>query len=385
MYFTKKIEEILKELNTTEEGLTTKEAQKRLNENGKNILPKEKRDSIIKIFLRQFTSPIEIILVITVLISFFIGETVDALVIAFIILVDVIMGTFQENKALKSAEALTNMLKIKAKVIRDNEETEMEAEDLVVGDIILLESGTKISADARLIDCYNLQVDESILTGESTSITKDTTILPEDTILAERKNMVYAGCNVTNGHAFVVVCATGMKTELGKIATSLIDKKSDITPLQKKVNQISKILTYVILAIIVVMMIVGLLMKNDFFDVLMLSISLAVAAIPEGMSSIITIILSLGMTAMAKRNVIIRKMASVETLGSTDIICSDKTGTITQNKMIVKSIYVNDKIYNDEKLIPNCDLFKVCASLCHNVTKNNANTIDLNGGIKLYG
>ena len=160
MYFTKKIDEILKELNTTEKGLSKKEAEKRLQENGKNILPKEKRDSIIKIFLRQFTSPLEIILVITVLISFLIGEVIDALVIAFIILIDAIMGTFQENKALKSAETLTNMLKIKAKVIRDNKEIEIEAEDLVVGDIILLESGTKISADARLIDCYNLQIDE---------------------------------------------------------------------------------------------------------------------------------------------------------------------------------------------------------------------------------
>ena len=183
--------------------------------------------------------------------------------------------------------------------------------------------------------------------------------------------MVFAGCNVTNGHAFVVVSSTGMNTELGKIATSLIDKKSDITPLQKKVNQISKILTYIILAIIVIMMAVGLLMKNDFFDILMLSISLAVAAIPEGMSSIITIILSLGMTAMAKRNVIIRKMASVETLGSTDIICSDKTGTITQNKMLVKSIYVNEQLYTDEDSIPNAELLMRCAKNCQNVVKNN--------------
>ena len=182
--------------------------------------------------------------------------------------------------------------------------------------------------------------------------------------------MVFAGCNVTNGHALVVVTSTAMKTELGKIANSLMNKKSDLTPLQKRVNQISKILTYIILLIIVFMMVIGLLMKNDFFDVLMLSISLAVAAIPEGMSSIITIILSLGMTAMAKKNVIIRKMASVETLGSTDIICSDKTGTITQNKMLVKSIYVNDTLYTDDDNIPNADLLKLCASLCHNVTKN---------------
>ena len=182
--------------------------------------------------------------------------------------------------------------------------------------------------------------------------------------------MVFAGCNVTNGHAFVVVTGTAMNTELGKIANSLINKKSDLTPLQKKVNQVSKVLTYIILGIIVVMMIIGLLMKHDFFDVLMLSISLAVAAIPEGMSSIITIILSLGMTSMAKRNVIIRKMASVETLGSTDVICSDKTGTITQNKMLVKSLYVNDKLYTDEDEVSDADMLKLCAGVNNNVTKN---------------
>lgn len=182
--------------------------------------------------------------------------------------------------------------------------------------------------------------------------------------------MVFSGCNVTNGHAFVLVCATGMDTELGKIANSLINKKADITPLQKKVNQISKVLTYIILLIIVVMMAIGILKKNDFFDVLMLSISLAVAAIPEGMSSVITIILSLGMTAMAKKNVIIRKMASVETLGSTDVICSDKTGTITQNRMIVKSIFVNDALYSENDNIPDREMLFNCARLCHNVVKN---------------
>ena len=176
--------------------------------------------------------------------------------------------------------------------------------------------------------------------------------------------MVYAGCNVTNGHAFVLVCRTGMNTELGKIAHSLMNKKSDITPLQKKINKISKVLTYIILAIIILMMIIGLILKNDFFDILMLSISLAVAAIPEGMSSIITIILSLGMSSMAKRNVIIRKMASVETLGSTDVICSDKTGTITQNKMLVKMVYVNDQRYKETDNIDNMNMLKYAMNLC---------------------
>ena len=256
-------------------------------------------------------------------------------------------------------------------VIRNGVKKSIDVRNVVVGDILELEAGDYVSADARIITSDGLEINESTLTGESKSIKKDNANINTEKELYERKNMVFAGCNVTNGHAFVVVSSTGMNTELGKIATSLIDKKSDITPLQKKVNQISKILTYIILAIIVIMMAVGLLMKNDFFDILMLSISLAVAAIPEGMSSIITIILSLGMTAMAKRNVIIRKMASVETLGSTDIICSDKTGTITQNKMLVKSIYVNEQLYTDEDNIPNAELLMRCAKNCQNVVKNN--------------
>lgn len=256
-------------------------------------------------------------------------------------------------------------------VIRNGVKKSIDVRNVVVGDILELEAGDYVSADARIITSDGLEINESTLTGESKSIKKDNANINTEKELYERKNMVFAGCNVTNGHAFVVVSSTGMNTELGKIATSLIDKKSDITPLQKKVNQISKVLTYIILAIIVIMMAVGLLMKNDFFDILMLSISLAVAAIPEGMSSIITIILSLGMTAMAKRNVIIRKMASVETLGSTDIICSDKTGTITQNKMLVKSIYVNEQLYTDEDNIPNAELLMRCAKNCQNVVKNN--------------
>ena len=308
MYFTKKIDEILKEFNTAQVGLTETEAKKRLNENGKNILPKENRDSIIKIFLRQFTSPIEIILVITVLISFFIGETLDALVITFIILVDVIMGTFQENKALKSAEALTNMLKIKAKVIRDNKEKEIDAEDLVVGDIILLESGTKISADARLIDCYNLQVDESILTGESISITKNTNTLPEDTILAERKNMVYSGTSVMTGRAKAVVVAISINTEIGKIASVVAETKEEKSPLTIRMEKFSKQIS---IAIIIVALISAttLFIKGYEVNAIFLSVvALAVSAMPEGLSLALTMALTIASNRMSKKNVIVKKI-----------------------------------------------------------------------------
>ena len=294
----------------------------------------------------------------------------DSIIIIVIVIINATLSFIQEKKADVAIEELNKMFTTNNNVIRNGVKQSIDVKNIVVGDIVELEAGDYVSADGRIISSESLEVNESTLTGESISIKKDNLDIEEEKELYERKNMVFAGCNVTNGHAYVVVTGTAMQTELGKIANSLINKKSDLTPLQKKVNQVSKMLTYVVLGIIVLMMIIGLLMKQDFFDVLMLSISLAVAAIPEGMSSIITIILSLGMASMAKKNVIIRKMASVETLGSTDVICSDKTGTITQNKMLVKSIYVNDKLYNDTDDIKEDEMLKLCAAVNHNVTKN---------------
>ena len=370
------IDELYKRLETTERGLTDEEAQKRLLRDGENKLTEKKRKSNIALFFGQFNDFMIILLIFasifSAVISYIRNESyVDSIIIIVIVVINAILSFIQEKKADVAIQELNKMFVTNNYVIRNGVKKSIDVRNVVVGDILELEAGDYVSADARIITSESLEINESTLTGESKSIKKDNANINTEKELYERKNMVFAGCNVTNGHAFVVVSSTGMNTELGKIATSLIDKKSDITPLQKKVNQISKVLTYIILAIIVIMMAVGLLMKNDFFDILMLSISLAVAAIPEGMSSIITIILSLGMTAMAKRNVIIRKMASVETLGSTDIICSDKTGTITQNKMLVKSIYVNEQLYTDEDNIPNAELLMRCAKNCQNVVKNN--------------
>mgnify|MGYP002673739872 FL=1 len=370
------IDELYKRLETTERGLTDEEAQKRLLRDGENKLTEKKRKSNIALFFGQFNDFMIILLIFasifSAVISYIRNESyVDSIIIIVIVVINAILSFIQEKKADVAIQELNKMFVTNNYVIRNGVKKSIDVRNVVVGDILELEAGDYVSADARIITSEGLEINESTLTGESKSIKKDNANINTEKELYERKNMVFAGCNVTNGHAFVVVSSTGMNTELGKIATSLIDKKSDITPLQKKVNQISKVLTYIILAIIVIMMAVGLLMKNDFFDILMLSISLAVAAIPEGMSSIITIILSLGMTAMAKKNVIIRKMASVETLGSTDIICSDKTGTITQNKMLVKSIYVNEQLYTDEDNIPNAELLMRCAKNCQNVVKNN--------------
>ena len=369
------VEELYKELNTSIDGLTEVEAQKRLEKYGENKLQEAKKKSNIMMFLSQFNDFMIILLIcasiFSAVISYIKHESyVDSIIIVVIVVINAILSFIQEKKADVAIKELNKMFVTNTYVIRNGKKESIDVRQVVVGDIIELEAGDYVSADARVISADSLEVNESTLTGESLAIKKNNIDIKEDKELYERTNMVYAGCNVTNGHAFVVVCKTGMDTELGLIANSLLNKKSDLTPLQKRVNQISKVLTYVILVIIAIMMVLGLFMKNDFFDVLMLSISLAVAAIPEGMSSIITIILSLGMASMAKKNVIIRKMASVETLGSTDVICSDKTGTITQNKMVVKAIYANNNLSDDGDKIDNVDLLMSCASYCQNVVKN---------------
>ena len=375
-YYNKKVEELYKELNTSISGLTEEEASKRLERYGENKLAERKKKSNFIIFLNQFNDLMIILLifasVFSAVISYIQKESyADSVIILIIVVINATLSFIEEKKADKAIEELNKMFITNNNVIRDGKKETIDVRKIVPGDIIELEAGDYVSADARIISSEALEVNESTLTGESKSIKKDNIDITEEKELYERKNMVYAGCNVTNGHAFVVVCSTAMNTELGKIGASLMNNTNELTPLQKKVNQISKVLTYIIIAIIIVMMAVGLLKKNDFFDILMLSISLAVAAIPEGMSSVITIILSLGMSEMAKRNVIIRKMASVETLGSTDIICSDKTGTITENKMQVKSIYVNNKLYTEKDNIENINLYNYCLSSCQNVTKNN--------------
>lgn len=375
-YYNKKLEELYKELNTSINGLTEEEAHIRLEKYGENKLTERKKKSNFIIFISQFNDLMIILLIFasifSAVVSYIQKESyVDSIIILVIVVINATLSFIEEKKADKAIEELNKMFITNNNVIREGIKQNIDVRKVVPGDIIELEAGDYVSADCRIITSESLEVNESTLTGESKSIKKDAQDINEEKELYERKNMVYAGCNVTNGHALVLVCSTAMNTELGKIGASLMNNKNEPTPLQKKVNQISKVLTYIILGIIIVMMIVGLLKKNDFFDILMLSISLAVAAIPEGMSSVITIILSLGMSEMAKRNVIIRKMSSVETLGSTDIICSDKTGTITENKMQVKSIYVNNKLYSEKDNITNINIHNYCLSSCQNVTKNN--------------
>jgi len=341
-YYNENVENVLEQIKSNNNGLNEVEVNNRLKEYGKNILPKKKRTSIFNLFFKELLSPIEIILIITVVISLIIGETIDAFVILFIILVDVIMGTYQENKALKQADALSNMLKTKTKVLRDGKESIVDSENLVIGDIILLESGSKINADARIIECNNLTIDESILTGESVNVVKTSEKLNGDLVLAERKNMLYAGYSVITGRCKAVVVSTGASTEIGNIAKQVMSVGEEKTPLtirmEKFTKQISVIIIFVAIISAAILFINGYETKAIFLSV----VALAVSAMPEGLPLALTMALTIGSNKMSKKNVIVKDLNSVEALGSCTVIASDKTGTLTVNEQTAKKIVLEN-------------------------------------------
>lgn len=343
MNYNKTVDELMGELKSDEEkGLSHIEAWNRLEKDGKNVLPSKKRESVFELFIKELVAPIEVILIITVIISFLIGETVDALVILFIILVDVIMGTYQENKALKSAEALSKMLKTKALVLRDGEEVEIDAEEIVVGDIILVESGTKLASDARIIECSNLQVDESALTGESLAEAKSGEVLVGEVPLGDRKNMLFAGTNVMTGRAKAIVVGTSINTEIGKIASMVAETKDEKSPLTIRMERFTKQIS---ILIIVIALLSGTLLyiKGYEWNAIFLSVvALAVSAMPEGLSLALTMALTIASNRMSKKNVIVKKLNSVESLGSCTVIASDKTGTLTVNEQTARKIVLKD-------------------------------------------
>ncbi len=396
MYFNQEVEDILKNLNTSDMGLTEEEARKRLLRDGQNILPREKRDSILKLFLKEFVSPIQIILIITVIISFLLGEIVDAGVIAFIILVDVIMGTYQENKALNQAEALSKMLRMKAKVLRDGKEMEIDSTEVVVGDILVLESGSKLSADCRIIECYNLQVDESVLTGESVAVVKSYSVLGDDVILAERKNMLYAGTSIMTGRAKAVVVATSIQTEIGKIASHVTETKKEKSPLTIRMEKFSKQISILILIISAISALILMAKGYPTSGIFLSVVALAVSAMPEGLSLALTMALTIASSRMSKKKVIVKSLYSVESLGSCTVIASDKTGTLTVNEQTARKIVLKDGTsfevtgtgYNgDGQVLPNGEakieeaerLVKLCA------VNNEAHLEKVTNGYESYG
>ena len=387
-FYSLDIEETLKKLNSNKNGLSNEEVQKRLKKDGKNKIIEKKKESYFSKFLNEFKDLMIIILILSAIVSFILSilnneSFIDSLIILAIVILNAILGFIQELKADKAIESLKKMQITTIKVKRNNKICVVNSENIVKGDILVLEAGDTIPADARIIWEASLKVDESALTGESIPVSKNITILKENTVLAQRKNMIYFGTNIVYGKCQAVVCETGLNTEFGLIAKYLNNEEKEITPLQRKIDGISKFLSIIIFLIIVIMFIIGFIKGMDLKEVIMLSISLAVAAIPEGLPAVITITLSLGMSTMAKKHAIVRKMSSVETLGSIEVICSDKTGTITQNKMKVQEVYYNNKICSYNDLDKNNILLSIMA-LNNDTEKSNNNYIGDPTEIALY-
>ena len=357
-YYCEDKETVLKEVCSAENGLTQAEAEKRLEANGKNKLAAAKGKSLIRRFLEQLADPMILILIAAAVISGILafvegGGFADVIIILAVVIINAILGVYQESKAEKAIEALQEMSAATSKVLRDGQICTIHSEDLVVGDIILLEAGDAVPADGRILESASLKIEEAALTGESVPVTKFIDIInlkegEKDVSLGDRKNMLYMGSTVVYGRGTAVVTATGMDTEMGKIADALQQAEDGQTPLQLKLNQLSKILTWLVLFICLIVFAVQVIRAGSLnFELIlnsfMVAVSLAVAAIPEGLAAVVTVVLSIGVTNMSKRNAIIRRLTAVETLGCAQIICSDKTGTLTQNKMTVVDFFGEDE------------------------------------------
>ena len=362
MWQTMRKDEVLKKLDTNEKlGLSEEEVLKRRKEYGNNVLQEKKKESIFVKFFKQFNDFMIIILIIASIISALVskmqGENdyFDSIIIIAIVVLNAVMGVVQEAKAEKSIESLKKMTPQKAKVVRDGKSKEVNAEDLVPGDIIVLEAGNFVPADCRILENYQLKVEESSLTGETVATDKDSDfIAKKDSPLGDRKNMAFMASTAVNGHGRAVATEIGMKTEVGKIANMMIENEAPETPIQKKLGQVGKVLGVACLVICIFIFLIGIVKKIEPIEMFMTSVGLAVAAIPEGLPAIVTIMLSIGVTKMAKKNSIIRKLPAVETLGSSTVICSDKTGTLTQNKMKVVEIYSANSSNNIVELASLC-------------------------------
>ena len=358
-YYLEDVKDVLKELDSNEDGLTCNEVNDRLLKYGKNKIEEGKKDGILKKVFNSLKDPMIIMLLVTAIISAVLAKIqnesfTDVFIILFVVIINTIMGLIQEGKAEKAIDSLKKMTAATSKVIRDGKVIVIKSEDLVKGDVIVLEAGDLVPADCRLIEAFSMKTDESTLTGESVPVNKLIDILNlEDSSknklvpLADRTNMVYSGSTVAYGRGKAVVTDIGMSTEIGKIATSLQSAKKEVTQLQKKMAQLSKTLTKIVLIICVLVFIVRLIKSgsftpNNFIDTTLMAVALAVAAIPEGLPAVVTVILSMGVTEMSKRKALIRKLNTVETIGCVQVICTDKTGTLTKNKMTVVDFYNGD-------------------------------------------
>lgn len=346
--YPKNEEEIFKTLNSNIDGLDSKETEKRLNDYGQNIILNKRKTPWILRFLKQFNDTMIIILLVVALLLYFYGyfyshEYTDTIVILFVVFINAIVGFIQEEKAALILRDLKKYETSTCKVKRNDKIIVINTKELVPGDIIYLESGETVPADIRILSCESLKVDESALTGESVPVQKSANVLKENLILQEQKNMLFLGTSITNGKCTGIVISTGKNTEIGKIALSLNEIDRIETPLQLRIKELSKKITFIVFIILIFIFILALINKYTILEIIMLCSSLAVAAIPEGLPTVITITLSVGISNLAKKKTVVKQMQAVETLGAIDIICSDKTGTITQNKMTVKEEYIIDE------------------------------------------
>lgn len=342
--------QVLEKLGVTKDGLTSQKAEELLQQNGENVLQEGKRKTALQVFLGQFADLLVIILIIAAIISMFSGNIESTIVIFAVIILNAILGTVQHINAEKSLDSLKSLSSPNAKVIRDGQKIEIPSKNVVEGDLIVLEAGDLVVADGRIINNYSLQVNESSLTGESTNVDKNDGDITAEVPLADRTNMVYSGSLVTYGRAIVAVTGTGMNTEIGKIASLMNAAKEKKTPLQESLDKFSSRLAVIILIISAIVFGLSLLNHMAILDALMFAVALAVAAIPEALGSIVTIVQAMGTQKMAKENAVIKDLKAVESLGCVSVICSDKTGTLTQNKMTVQKIYINGESIFEEEL-----------------------------------
>jgi Ca2+-transporting ATPase len=346
-FHTLDVESVEAALKTGRSGIETEEAKIRLKKFGPNILQEKKGPSALRIFAEQFKNYLILVLIAATLISIIFNDFTDALVISAVIILNAALGFYQEYRAEKSTEALKRLTAPKAIVIREGQEKEIPARDLVPGDLVLMETGDRVPADIRLSETTSLEIDESLLTGESIPVKKRTERLEAKTLpIPDRNNMAYMGTAITRGRGNGYVSSTGMKTEIGRIAELIQTVRREETPLQAKLGDLAKKLTYAIVIVCLVVFFIGILRGSDIFDMFLNTVGLAVAAIPESLPVVVTITLALGVQRMAKRNAIVRKLPAVETLGSATVICSDKTGTFTRNEMTVRKIYTNNNMFD---------------------------------------
>src|SRR3989344_4146907 len=341
----KELKDVFKELNSSEKGLSSQQAEERLHKYGLNELKKENGPNPLKIFMAQFTSPLILILMAALVISIFIGEKIDAIVIGVIVIINSVLGFVQEFKAERAIEALQRISSLKAKVIRDGQEKKIDSKMLVPGDLIVLETGDKVPADARIIEAHNLETQEAPLTGESMPVSKNIKTLTKKIALAERVNMVYAATIISKGRCKALITSTGMNTEVGNIAKLIQASTEKTTPLQKKLQTLGKYLTLAVVIVALTVFGAGVLSGQSYSEYFFIALALAVAAIPEGLPAVITISLALGVQKMVKRKALVRKLPAVETLGSVNVICTDKTGTLTHNEMTVTKVWVDKEVY----------------------------------------